>query len=107
MITEKTGTDTVLTTVMTHDRVESPRGKRYTMKLKTLVLSESEADEFVDQTHRGFIARWNGWNIETFVPNPSAEYIARGSFNRDTGQWGYTYTFRPNKYGKWIVKVPA
>lgn len=76
------------------------------MKLKTLVLSESEAETFVNTPSSKYLARWNGWKIETFVPNPSAEYIPRGSYNRDTGQWGYTYTFRPNRYGKWIVRVP-
>lgn len=77
------------------------------MKLQTYVLNERKAEEFVEKGHEKAVLYWDGWDIKSFVPNPSAEYVARGSFNRDLGRWGYTYTFRPNRYGKWIVKVPA
>lgn len=78
------------------------------MNLKTIVLSGIRAAErFVSATHSDFHVSWSGWNIETFIPNPSAEYSPRGSYNRDLGMWGYTYTFRPSRYGKWYVKVPA
>ena len=78
------------------------------MNLKTIVLAgERAADKFVSAVHDGFHTTWNGWTIETFIPNASAEYSPRGSYNRDLNSWGYTYTFRPSRYGKWYVKVPA
>lgn len=67
------------------------------------------AENFVRRTsieNNGYSARWDGWNLQTFVPDPRAFTNTRGSFDRATGQWGFTYTFTPNDKGHWIVKAP-
>jgi hypothetical protein len=77
------------------------------MNLATIPLTERSAEAFVSANHTGFTTKWDGWNIKVFIPNPSAEYVPRGSYDRDTEKWGYTYTYRPTHKGKWYVKVPA
>lgn len=77
------------------------------MNLATIPLNERSAEAFVSSKHKGFTTQWDGWNIQVFIPNPAAEYVARGSYNRTVSKWGYTYTYRPGSNGKWYVKVPA
>lgn len=77
------------------------------MNLTTIPLNERSAEAFVSAQHEGFTTQWDGWNIQVFMENPSAEYRTRGSYNRDLQKWGYTYTYQPKSNGKWYVKVPA
>lgn len=68
------------------------------------------AETFVSKSNlpeSGYAARWDGWNLQTFVPDPNAYTHGRGSFDRNSGLWGFTYTFEPNRKGHWAVKVPA
>lgn len=48
----------------------------------------------------GKSARWEGWAIKVFTPNPRAYYSPDGVF-RD-GQYGYERTIQPNSKGFWI-----
>ena len=80
-------------------------------KLRSFSLKNlRSAENFVSRNKtlgaQGWVARWNGWKIETFVPHPGGEFDARGSFDRELG-WGYTYIFSPNSNGHWNIRVPA
>lgn len=78
--------------------------------LKRIYLASARAaDNFVRNTtidKDGYSARWNGWNLQTFVPDQRAFTNPRGSFDRATGQWGFLYHFAITDKGHWIVKVP-
>ena len=79
-------------------------------KLKRIYLASTRAAEtFVRRSNiesNGWSARWDGWDIVTFIPNPGGYNNPRGGFDRETNQWGYFYTFRVNERGSWVVKVP-
>lgn len=61
-----------------------------------------EAHAYVDHTPA---ARWDGWNIHYFTPNPAAFFSKDGVYDRSTGRFGYIYVIRPNKDGQWRVRV--
>lgn len=47
-------------------------------------------------------AKWNGWNVNVFYPNPAGYYSPDGSYQ--DGQWGFVKTIEPDqKTGFWFV----
>lgn len=81
--------------------------KRLTKRtLTSLPAAERWVKRNSSLTPAGWAARWDGWDIVTFVPSPGGEFDKRGSYDRSLG-WGYAYTWRPNRHGQWNVKVPV
>lgn len=75
---------------------------------KTFLPSLKAAERFVSDNStlndNGWKARWNGWKIEVFTPDPGGFYNTRGSYDRVDG-WGYTYTFSPDARGRYHVRT--
>jgi len=80
------------------------------MALQRIFLSSARAaDTFVRKTdveHNGYIARWDGWNLETFIPDPRGFSSVRGVYDRTVGAWGFKHTFPISSRGTWTVFAP-
>ena len=80
------------------------------MALQKIYLSSTRAaDTFVHKTNvkrTGYLARWDGWNLETFIPDPRGYYDVRGVYDREVGTWGFKHTFPISSKGSWTVLVP-
>ncbi len=78
--------------------------------LNRIVLSSfRSADTFVRKTdveHNGYLVRWAGWDLETFIPDPRAFTSAKGIYDREVGAWGFKHTFPVSHKGSWTVFVP-
>jgi hypothetical protein len=70
--------------------------------LKDRTLDYRQAHEFVTRTRT---ARWEGWDIVNFFPNPRAFYRPDGVFDRKTSRWGFEQRSTPKANGTWTVKV--
>ena len=73
------------------------------MALKNVTLSSiEEADAFVSKTRN---ARWENYDILVFTPSDRGFAHKRGTFDRKTQRWGFTYRHPVTSDGKWNVKV--
>lgn len=73
------------------------------MALKDITLNSLPAAEaFVKRSRNSY---WNGWDIVTHIPNHRAYMHTRGTFNRNTGRWGFEYVYPVDSNGHWTVKV--
>ena len=59
-----------------------------------------EAENFVANNKNAY---FEGWEVIVHRPNPGAEYSANGSFNRETGLWGFNKRVAPNDKGAYTL----
>ena len=68
-----------------------------------IAIDYNKIDKFVAGiVAKGVDARWDGWNVVVFRPNPSAIRNPRGAWRN--GAYGYETVVRPNSKGKWLFK---
>lgn len=73
------------------------------MALKELTLASlSDAEAFVRRTRN---ARWDNYDIVTFVPNHRGYANKNGVFDRATNRWGFEYRYPVKEDGTWSPKV--
>lgn len=69
-----------------------------------ITLTEDTADLFVQQQQsRGNDVYWDGWDIVSFTPNPTAFSKTDGAFRN--GEWGYISRDSVNADGTWRVSL--
>jgi hypothetical protein len=61
-------------------------------------LTLAQAERFVATAPR---AKWNGWDIEIYRPDPNSCIRSQGSFYNN--QWCLKTTITPNTEGKYVI----
>jgi len=61
-------------------------------------LTLSEAEVFVENNPN---AKWDGWNIMLYTPNPNAFMRKAAGFHN--GQWCLKATIAPNQEGRYVI----